>query len=262
MKNLSLRFLLVLEGLAIAASFAVTARAGPITYLGDPAISEIGVLGGTFLPTSPPNAPPGNPPLVAAPDLVFLPSFGFFDGIRAFGTLDFVADGGSATVSYVAIRPFNVGESELDDLPIFYDVAYWSNNPNTEASRDRYNAETFVPGIGLTGTGGTIPTPIPFNSNTTHPPRPIFGSTLNDVSLNILTFPAAAGDYIMFQRVQVEFGNLVEGEVIRIDVNPVESSIEGSAIPEASTFTLSLLGSALVGSWRLLRVRSALRSPV
>ena len=176
--------------------------------------------------------------------------------------MDFVADGGSATVSYVAIRPFNVGESELDDLPIFYDVAYWSNNPNTEASRDRYNAETFVPGIGLTGTGGTIPTPIPFNSNTTHPPRPIFGSTLNDVSLNILTFPAAAGDYIMFQRVQVEFGNLVEGEVIRIDVNPVESSIEGSAIPEPSTFTLSLLGSALVGSWRLLRVRSALRSPV
>ena len=56
-------------------------------------------------------------------------------------TLDFVADGGSSHGRYVAIRPFNVGESELDDLPIFYDVAYWSNNPDTEASRDRYNAD-------------------------------------------------------------------------------------------------------------------------
>lgn len=271
MKKFSLAIPLVLERrlagisllvaiLTVAASLAPTARAGPIAYLGNPSISSLQVVGGTFLPTSPPNAPPGNPPLVAAPDLVFLPSFGFFEGIRAFGTLDFTAVGGPATVSYVGIRAFNVGASEFDDLPIFYDVAYWSNNPGTAASRVRYNAETFVPGIGLTGTGATVPTAIPFNPTTIHPQRPIFGTTFNDVSLNILTYPAAAGDYIMFQRVQIEFGNLIGGEVIRIDANPVESSIEGSPIPEPSALTLSLLGAVLICSGRLLRIRREGRS--
>jgi hypothetical protein len=170
--------------------------------------------------------------------------------------LDFTAAGGSATVSYVGIRSFHVGASELDDLPIFYDVAYWSNNPATAATRVRYNAETFVPGIGLTGTGGTVPAAIPFNSTTIHPQRPIFGTTLNDVSLNILTYPAAAGDYVMFQRVQIELGNLVSGEVIRIDANPVESSIKGaSPIPEPSALTLSLLGTILICFGRFFRFR-------
>jgi hypothetical protein len=235
---------------------ASSARAGPITYLDNPSISSLQLVGGTFLPTSPPNAPPGNPPLVAAPDLVFLPSLGFFQGIRAFGTLDFTAAGGAATVSYIGIRSFHVGASEQDDLPIFYDVAYWSNNPTTGATRVSYNAETFVPGIGLTGTGSTVPTAIPFNPTTVHPQRPIFGTTLDDVSLNILSYPAAAGDYVMFQRVQIEFGNLISGEVIRLDANPVESSIKGAApIPEPSALTLSLLGTVLIYFGRFVRFR-------
>jgi hypothetical protein len=271
MKKLSLPFSLVLERrgagtsllvaiLAITVFFAPIARAGPINYLGDPAISSLQVIGGTFLPTSPPDPPPGNPPLATASDLIVLPKFGFFDGIRAFGTMDFTAVGGAATVSYIAVRPFNVGESETDNLPIFYDIAYWSNDPTTTASRVSYNAETFVPGIGLTGTGSTIPTAIPFNSGTIHPPRPLFGTTLDDTSLNILTYPAAAGDYIMFQRVQIEFDNLTAGEVIRIDANPVESSIEGAPVPEPPSLRLSLFGSILIGSWCLLRIRSQRRA--
>src|SRR5215472_12745218 len=172
MKKLSLPFSLVLERrsvtslfvaiLAVTVFFASIARAGPITYLGDPAIASLQLVGGTFLPTSPPNGPPGNPPLATASDLIVLPKFGFFDGIRAFGTMDFTAAGGAATVSYIAVRPFNVAESETDNLPIFYDVAYWSNDPTTTATRVTYNAETFVPGIGLTGTGSTIPTAVPY----------------------------------------------------------------------------------------------------
>jgi hypothetical protein len=75
--------------------------------------------------------------------------------------------------------------------------------------------------------------------------------------VNILTYPAAAGDYMAFQRVQIEFANLIPGEVIRVDANPVESSIEGSPIPEPSALALSLFGSALICSGRLLGGRAA-----
>jgi hypothetical protein len=236
---------------------SATARAGPITFLGDPIVTALDVTGGAFLPTSPPT-PAGNPPLAADPEMVELPNFGFFEGFRVNGTLDFVAIGGAATVTYVALRPFEIAVNEVDDLAIFYDVGIWSNLEETTATRTRYNAETFVPGIGLTGTGATVPAAIPFNVLTDHPIRPPFGTFLNDTGVNFeFDLPAAAGAYMLIQRVQIEFAGLDADEVIRIDALPVESSIrEGqpAVIPEPST--LLLLGLGLLGLGKSIRQRS------
>lgn len=223
------------------------AIAGPITYLAPPFVSDLNISGGTFLPTSPPNPEPGNPPLASLPRLIVLPTFGFFQGIRTIGTLDFEATGGAATVSYVALRPFNVGANETDTLAIFYDIAYWSNLADTTATRIRYNAETFVPDIGLVGVGATVPASIPFNALEEHPPRPLFGTTLNDVSVNFSVAEAEAGNYILIQRVEIEFANLSPEEIIRINVLPVESSIRGlDEIPEPTTLLLVGFGSFAV----------------
>ena len=246
-------------------SYSATAWAGPITFLGDPIVTSLNVDGGAFLPTSPPT-PAGNPPLAADPVLVELPNFGFVDGFRVNGTLDFVSAGGTATVTYVALRPFEVGASELDDLAIFYDVGMWSNLEGTTAVRTRYNAETFVPGIGLTGTGATVPASIPFNPLTEHPIRPLFGTFLNDTGANFeFLLPAAAGTYMLIQRVEIELTGLNADEIIRIDALPVESAIRGSsvvgpAIPESSS--LMLLGLGLLGlgastRWRFPRQSTA-----
>lgn len=256
LRSCAIRFLLA--GVFSLAVDSAASHAGPITFLGDPIVTALDVSGGAFLPTSPPT-PAGNPPLAADPVMVELPNFGFFDGFRVNGTLDFVATGGAATVTYVALRPFEIGASELDDLAIFYDVGMWSNLEGTSATRTRYNAETFVPDIGLTGTGATVAAPVPFNALTGHPIRPLFGTFLNDTGANFeFLLPAAAGTYMLIQRVEIEFAGLAADEIIRIDALPVESAIrEGqvdAVIPEPSS--LLLLGAGLLGLTASLRWRS------
>jgi hypothetical protein len=244
-----------LIGVALVVLACSTAHAGPIDFTGPPAVTPINITGGTVLPTSPPNPPDvGNPPLAAAAPLVALAPFGFDQGIRTTGTLDFVAVGGTASVSYVAIRPFDTSLPEDDRLAIFYDVASWSNLPSTTALRERYSAETFVPDIGLIGVGATVPASVPFNSAVAHPPRPLFGTTLDDTGLNFSgPLPGPPGIHELFQLVQIDFANLAPNEVIRIDALPVESGIMPIVtIPEPSSLVMagmSILTLAGCGWW-------------
>jgi hypothetical protein len=174
-------------------AFGLRGHAGPIQFLGPPAVSTIDINGGTFLPASPPNLPVlGNPPLAAAAPLSALRPFGFLEGIRVTGANGFMAGGGgTASIRYIALRPFQVGSSEEDLLGVAYDVGYWSNLQGSEAIRVRYRAETCVPGIGLAGVGDTVPAAIPFNAQMAHPPRQVSTNSFNSVFRNGICGPRA-----------------------------------------------------------------------